>query len=223
MSNHMTITWYQYAQLLCLFVAVLNVSGLRRFSIVAFIPLLILDNVIEIIGRNLHFFGWVKNHFVYNVYLILSPPIYLYLYSRMLNLKKEVLNIFWIISSLCVLLILLNYFFIQGFQKFNMYSLILIMMLNIILSCFVLFKLSLQNSGEIMLLHEPYFWINAANLLFSLITLVTLGLQDYILSNNIQLNKKSLYYEIMPVANVALYAGYSYSFLLCQKQKHRLS
>lgn len=224
MSNYMTISLYQYFQLICLVISFFCRKGLRRFSIIAFIPLLTIDNTIEFIGKNRLFFGWDNNYFIYNIYFIVSPPIYMYLYSKMLNLKKEVRNVFWAIFILCMLLILLNYFFIQGYRQFNTYSLMLFMILNIVLCCLVLFKLSLQQpQEEINLIFEPYFWINAANLLFSLVTLVVLGLQDYIISNHIEINKESLYHEIMPIANIVLYAGYSYAFLLCQKQKHRLS
>lgn len=158
MRNYMTIALYQYSQLICLVISILCRKGLRRFSLIAFIPLLIIDNIIEFIGKNRLLFGWDNNYFVYNIYLIVSPPIYMYLYAKMLNLKKEVHKVFWAMYILCILLILLNYFFIQGYRQFNTYSVMLIMILNIVLCCLVLFKLSLQQpQKEINLIFEPYF------------------------------------------------------------------
>lgn len=217
----MIIDWYQYSQLFSLFTALVCITGLKQFSLAAFIPLLILVNGVEIIAGNFRLFGWSNNYFIYNLYLIFSTPFYLYLYQRMLYLNGNALKIFRIISLLCMLLILLNYFFLQGINIFNSNALVLIMILNIIFSCLALFRLSSHDFHQPNLLKEPYFWINAVNLLFSMVSLVLLGLQPYIRSNNIEIENKSLYYAIMPVANVILYTVYSYAFLLCRIQKTR--
>lgn len=213
--------WYQYWQLACLLVAVVCISGLRRFSIAAFIPLLIIINAVEITGDNFRLFGLQNNYFIYNLYLIFSTPLTLYLYQRMLHLNGYPLQVFRAIALLCMLIILLNYFFLQGEYLFNTNALVLIMILNIIFSCLVLFRLSLHDAKQTQLYREPYFWINAANLLFSLLTLVLLGLQQYIRSHHIEIENKSLYRSIMPAANIILYTVYSYAFLLCQIQKTR--
>lgn len=217
----MIIGGFQYWQLLSLLIACICIRELRRFSIAAFMPLLIIANVVEIIGVNFRLFGWPNNYFVYNMYLIFTTPLYLYLYSQMLFLAGYALHVFRVIALLCMLLILLNYFFLQGTDIFNTNSLILIMLLNIIFSCLVLFRLSSYNFVQPNLFREPYFWINAATLLFSMVTLVLLGLQPYIRSNHIEIGNKSLYYAIMPMPNVILYAAYSYAFLLCKLQKTR--
>lgn len=187
----------------------------------AFVPLLIIVNIVEIAGTNIHWFGWPTNHFVYNMYLIFTTPLYLYLYSQMLFLNGSALNIFRMIALLCMLLILLNYFFLQGTEMFNTNALALVMILNIIFSCLVLFRLSSYDFVQPNLFREPYFWINAATLLFSMVTLVLLGLQPYIHSNHIQIGNKILYFALMPSPNVILYAAYSYAFLLCKIQETR--
>ena len=217
----MIIEGYQYWQLLSLLFACICITQLKRFSIAAFIPLLIVVNVVEIIGTNSHLFGWPTNYPVYNMYLILTTPLYLYLYSQMLFLSGFALHVFRLIALLCMLLILLNYFFLQGAEIFNTNALVLVMILNIIFSCLVLFRLSSYDFVRPNLLKEPYFWINAATLLWSMVTLVLLGLQHYIYSNRIQIGNKSLYAALMPSANVILYAAYSYAFLLCKIQKTR--
>lgn len=217
----MIISLYQYMQLICLLVSIIFLAGLKKFSIAAFMPLLIIINVVEMIGTNYRLFGWEKNDAVYNLFLIISTPFYLYLYLKMLNLKEKALNLFFVISILCLLFVLLNYFLLQGISKFNSYSAILISILNIIFSCLILFRLSLQEVRELNLFKEPYFWINAVNLLFYIVTLVLLGMQPYIRSHKIEIYNKSLYYVILPPANIILYGGYSYAFLLCWNQKNR--
>lgn len=217
----MIIEGYQYVQLISLVIAFCCIAGLRRFHLTAFIPLLIIINGIEIAAAYYYFFHQKNNYFIYNIYLVLGTPIQLYLYNQMLHLMDQALKVFWIISVLCMLLVLLNYLFVQKSGAFNTYSLILIMILNIIFSCLVLFRLSLQDLRELNLFQEPYFWINAVSLLFSMTTLVLLGLQEYIRANHIELANKSLYAAILPAANIVLYIGYSYAFLLCQTQKNR--
>lgn len=219
----MTINWYQYSQLLCLIAAVFFYSGLKKFSIAGFMPLLILINIVELVANNFKRWGWVNNYFVYNVFLILSTPIYLYLYRCMLNLTAIALKIYYFISGLTLLIILTNYLFIQGLFTFNSFSFLLISVLNIIFSCLILFKLSSDDSNNVSLFYQPYFWINSSNLLFNMITLVLLGLQQYILVNHIELENKRLYYVILPIANVALYLSYSYAFALCNIQNKKSS
>ena len=217
----MIINWYQYAQLFCLVVGLYCLSGLKRFSLAAFLPLLVITNGLELVGRNYRHFGWANNYPVYNVYLVLATPLYLLLYWNMLALRGVTRGVYRITSLLLVFFTGLNFFFIQGINQFNTISLVLIMLSHIMLSCLVLFRLALQEMREINLLREPYFWINGVTLLFSLISLVILSLQPFIHSNRLEINDKKLYTAIMPAANVVLYLVYSYAFWLCQRQKNR--
>lgn len=217
----MIIAWYQYAQFICLLIALICLPELKRFSVAVFIPLLIITNAVEVIGNSYRLFGWQKNDFIYNVFLILSTPLYLYLYANMLYLKDKAMAVFRAISVLCVFLILLNYFFLQGISNFNSYSVVLLSILNIIFSCLILFRLSLQDVRQLNLFKEPYFWINAANLIFYMVPLVLLGMQPYIRSHKIEIHNKSLYLAIMPTANMILYSAYSYAFLLCRSQRNK--
>jgi hypothetical protein len=93
--------------------------------------------------------------------------------------------------------------------------------MNIALSFMVLIKISFQELREIKMGWEPYFWINAAILLFSLIALVILGLQQYIINNRILITNEALYSAILTMINCVLYMGYSYAFILCRIQKIR--
>jgi hypothetical protein len=83
----------------------------------------------------------------------------------------------------------------------------------------VLFKMAVidEPENERIYMH-PFFWISVSLLLFSLGSLVVLGLQEYIVSHQIQMEGKSIYRIIMPVLNVILYLGYTYAFLLCRKK-----
>lgn len=217
----MHLNFYQYFQILSLLTAIVCYRGLRRYSLSAFIPLLLIANVTEITAGNYLAFGWTSNYFIYNLYLLTATPFQLWLFGRMLHLRNNEKRVFGAICGLCMLFVLLNYFFLQGSTRFNTISLILIALITIVFSCFVLLRAVIQQQNEDNLLRAPYFWINAAQLLFGLVTLVVLGLQQYIRNNQIELGQKSLYYVLLPGINIILYAAYSYAFILCSRIKNK--
>lgn len=217
----MQIAWFSYFQLLSLIVAIFCWKGLKAGSLLAFIPLLIIVNITELTGTNFQAFGWSSNYFVYNLYLLLSTPFFFYLGGKMLFLTRKETVIYLIVCSLCMLLVIVNYGFIQGKTRFNTYSMGLVEIMKIIFSGLCLMRLIVLDREEVNFMKEPYFWINSVNLLGGLITLVVLGLQSYILENHIEIAHRSLYAAILPVVNAFVYSGYSYAFILCRMQKTR--
>jgi len=217
----MQIGWYEYFQLFCLFVAVYCWRGLKICSLLAFLPLLIVVNITELTALNYQHFGLPSNYSIYNLYLLVSTPFFFYLSGKMLFLSRKESVVFNVVCILCLLLVFVNYGFIQGRTRFNTYSLVLIEIMNIIFAGLGLVRLTVFDQKEMNFLKEPYFWINALNLLFGLITLVVLGLQEYILINHIEIAHKTLYYAILPAVNAIVYAGYSYAFILCRMRKTR--
>jgi hypothetical protein len=194
---------------------------LKACSLSAFIPLLVIVNLTEFIGTNFQAFGWSSNYIVYNVYLLVSTPLFFYLAGKMLFLTRRESIIFFTICFLCLLLMILNFWYIQGQNRFNTYSLGLWDILMIVFSGLCLVRLTVFDQEEMNFMKEPYFWINSLNLMFCLITLVLLGLQSYIQVNHIEIANKSMYSAIMPLVSAILYAGYSYAFILCRTQKTR--
>lgn len=219
----MQIEAFQYLQISCFLISVICFKALHKWGIALFVALLFLDCVVDLLGDNYKAFGWKDNYLVYNCYLLLSEPLSLFLFYKMLGLSPRFRILFSGFAFLCLLLIVINYCFIQGPSKFNTYSLLLIMILNIIFSCLVLIKLAIDDRKLLPIYREPFFWINAATLLFSLGTLVVLGLQEYIAVKNVSLNGKMLYNVIMPMLNVFLYVALSYGFLLCRIQANKYS
>lgn len=212
---------YLFCQLLSLLIAIFCYKRLRMFSLQAFIPLLLITCSIEILASCNEMFGWKSNYFLYNWYLLLSPPFYLYLFYKMLDLQGTAGFVFAVIALLAVLLVFLNYFFVQGNSIFNNYSFLFIEIINIVFCCIILFKMALiDEPGPEPLFQLPYFWISLSLLLFSLGAVVVLGMQEYIAKNKIEIEGKPLYRFIMPALNMVLYLGYSYAFLLCRKKNN---
>jgi len=218
----MTILYFQYFQLFSLLLALLCRKGLNAFSIGILIPILLVDNLSDTIGTNYRWlFHSPDNYFVYNLYYILSTPLYLYLFTIMLKGDaRERRRIFY--AGLAIEAFLLaNYFFIQGRMSFDSFTALLVNLTNFVFSCLVLARLAIRKEEDSHLLVDPYFWINAMILLFSLVSMIALGLQKYIALNHLQVDGKSLYFALMEAANAALYTGYSGAILLCQMQRSK--
>jgi hypothetical protein len=217
----MHIDWYGYFQILSLIVAIYCRRALKASSLLAFIPLLVVVNVAELTAMNFKAFGWPSNYIVYNFYLLVSTPFLFYLAGKMLFLTRKESIIFYIVCVLCMLLVVFNFIFIQGFREFNSYSLSLIEIMIIVFSGLCLVRLTVLDQKELNFIKEPYFWINSLNLFFGLITLVVLSLQSYISVNHVYIAHKPLYNAILPVVNAIVYSGYSYAFILCRTQRTR--
>jgi hypothetical protein len=217
------MAWFEYFELLALIIAIYCWKGLKACSLIAFIPLLVIVNVSEIVAENYLHFGWTSNYRVYNIYMLLSTPFFFYLAGKMLFLTRKEAVIYFIVCILCMILICINYGFIQGPIAFNSYSMGLVEIMIIVFSGLCLVRLTVFDQKEMNFMREPYFWINSLNLLAGLITLVVLGLQSYILINKIEIANKTLYHAILPAVNAIVYAGYSYAFILCRTQRARSS
>ncbi|HEY4336286.1 MAG TPA: hypothetical protein VGM89_10320 [Puia sp.] len=218
----MTLFYFQYFQLFSLLLALLCRKGLNAFSIGILIPILLVDNATEVLGSNYtYIFHSVDNYFVYNIYYLLSTPLYLYLFAAMLKGDKRENRRLFIAGVVIEIFIIVNYFLIQHESEFDTFTALLVSLTNIILSCLVLTRLAIRKEEESNLLADPYFWINAMILLFSLVSIIVLGLQKYIALNHIQFGGKNLYFALMEAANAALYTGYSGAILLCQMQRSK--
>jgi hypothetical protein len=218
----MEIKYYQYFQLFSLLMAFVCRRGLNTFSLGILIPILMLDNLTEILGSNhLALFHTKSNHFLYNIYFLLSTPLFFLLFARMLDgTAKDKRRLLWTGLAIEVFL-LVNYFFIQGQLDFDSFSAQLVSLACIILSCIVLTRLAIRKDDESGLLHDPVFWINAMLLLFNLVSMIVLGMHKFIVEYKLEIIHLNLYRAIIPAANAVLYAGYSYAFLLCYLQTRK--
>src|ERR1700676_4024955 len=130
----MQIAWFEYFQIISLFVAIYCWKELKACSLLAFIPLLVIVNITELTGINFRSFGWSSNYFIYNVYLLVSTPFFFYLAGKMLFLTKKEAIIYYIVCVLCMVLVFVNYSIIQGPALFNTYSVGLVEIMIIVFS-----------------------------------------------------------------------------------------
>ena len=216
------IKYWHFFQYLALFAAIFYYNSLKVYRAGAMLPLLILVCLIETWSVIIKTMGHLNNHYLYNIYLLISTPLYLYLFYNFLDFKGKFRKIYLYTSILISLAFLLNFFFFEGIMKFNTLSVILMSFCTTILSILLLFKLAVSENYFILSKH-PYFWIAAGLLIFSLGTLVVLGMSQFIRINNLTIVNKALYRTIMPVLNVIIYSSYTYAFYLCAQMKKSFS
>ena len=218
----MRVPYFLYFQYLALFSAIFYYRGLKTFKAGAMLPLLILVCVIETASAISKHFGYNNNHYLYNAYIVTNTPLYFYLFYKFLNINQRFRPAYFYTALSCSLLIVLNFLFFEGIFVFNTLSIIFMQFCTILLSVFLLFRLAVSEKIFILSRH-PYFWIAAGLLIFSLGTLVVLGMSQYIRIHNLTIVNKTLYRTIMPVLNVILYSSYSYAFYLCAQMKKSYS
>lgn len=186
----------------------------------AFLPLCILVCVVEITSSNIKVWGLNNSdHFLKNIYVLVSTPLFFYLFYRQFPLSKKIKAAYSTIAVLVSGIFLMNYLFFQGPTHINILSVIFQQLVTILLSCTLLYFLS-TDEKYIILLKEPSFWIAAGLLIFSLGTLVILGLYQYIRMNHLTIQNRNLYSFLMPFLNIILYSSYTYAFYLCRQKKN---
>lgn len=214
----MIIKYFQYFQFASLLSLLLFFKGVKKFRLQPMLPILLVVCVIECISSNKHLFGLKNNYLIYNLYFIISTPIYFLIVYRILN-PHGTLKLWYVsVTSFFSVLFLINFLFFEGPFTFNTLSVIIQQFCLILLSCLILFKLATSEEYFILSMH-PYFWFAAGLLIFSLGTLVTLGMNQYIRINQILIGNKALYRTIMPMLNVLFYSLFSYTFYLCERTK----
>lgn len=217
-----TLNYFQYFQFLAFIAALFFYKGLKTYRVNIFILILTLVCAIEFISSNRPFFNLKTNYLIYNLYLLISTPLYFYLFYLLLNIKVKYRWIYITAAFIISLVFLMDFLFFEGPQNINTLSIIFQQFVFILLSCFLLFKMAV--SRQFFVLHRhPYFWIASGILIFSLGTLVVLGMNQFIRLNKITLANKSLYNTIMPVLNVLLYSSYIYAFYLCRQMRKSYS
>ena len=185
-----------------------------------FLPLSILVCAVEIVSANVRVWGISdSDHFIKNMYVFFSMPLYFYIYYQLLPLTQKVARIYRIVAYTVCAVFLFNLLFFQGLFHINILSLVFQQFITILLSCSLLFFLSVSEK-YFVLWKEPRFWIAAGLLIFSLGTMVILGLYQYIRMNHLTIRNRNLYSFVMPMLNVILYSSYTYAFYLCRQKKN---
>ncbi len=213
----MRLPYFIVFQIISLVMALVYYRHIRLFSLQVMLPLMAFVCTIEIVAANIG-----VNLSVYNIYVFISPVFYYILFFNIIRFKPVFKKVYIAIAILCITLFAYDYFFLRP-GDFNAYSMMGAMITYIILSCIVLAQIITDDTRHISLLKEPYFWLTTGIIIFSLVSVVVLGLYTFIARNAIQIFGKNMHRIIMPLANVVLYSCWSYSFYLCKVHSNKIA
>ena len=147
----MQVPFYQYFQLLALFTCLIFYKDVKKQKLGAFLPLCILVCAVELFGANAKLLDLKSDHFIRNFYIVGSTILYFHIYFRLIDLGNKLKRIYKIIAFTIIGLVLGNYFFIQGPFHINTLSVIFQQLFTILLSCGLLFSLSMNEKYFILL------------------------------------------------------------------------
>jgi hypothetical protein len=217
----MEVKWLLVLEISTFILSLVLYKSLKKYHLGYFILLSMISATADTIAGAIHLFGWKNNYFVFNIYLIFYTPLTFCAFYPILNYTGWAKKTYLLVAILSSLFIILNYFFMQGPYEFNSYSEVLSMFLAVVVSMLVISKLFTDDDITLGLIDNPYFWVTAGTLVFSLGAMFVLGLQQFIAARNIKLLGVNVYRIILPILNIFLCGGYCYSFILCRKLTNR--
>lgn len=214
----MIVKYFQYFQFFSLAMAIINFRWLKAHSLGIMLPLLLLVCGVETLAANYTIVHPTSNIPVYNIYQVVAPVFFFILFQQMLRLRGLKFRLYLAISILTMLFVLFDWLYIEA-GGFVMYTAVLNNIWQILLSILVLAMLVTDESKQLPLTREPWFWIAGNILWFTLLHLVIIGLYPYLSKSGIRIFGKTVYAFVMPVANVFYYSGFAYAFYLCRKHR----
>ena len=219
----MVVHWYNYLEFLSFLLAAIFFSDLKKFKLGGYLPYLFLVCITELTASNIEVFGLTNNHFVYDIFIVISSAITINIYYHLIDYKGLAKKIYLILSVSVIVFMLIDMFLIEGFVVYDTYNNTINAFIAIIVASLLLVKLFVDDSTNTRLTDNPYFWLCAGTIVFNLGDMLILGLQQFILQKQIKIGGVMMYNVIMPVFCGFLYGCFCYSFILCRKQTTRLS
>lgn len=216
------IYYHQYFEMASVIAGIIFFSSLKKEKMFVFFLLCIISLSVDLISTYLISAGYNSNYFIINLYPLTAAPLIFYGFFTLLNLSSRNAAIYRIVATTACAAFFINYFFGEGINKLNTFSILFFYFFNIFLSSGMLFKMAMRED-YFLFVNEPAFWVSAGLLIFSLGALVVMGMNQFIRINQITIRNVTLYRIIMPVLNVILYSSFTYAFVLCGLRKKSYS
>jgi peptidoglycan/LPS O-acetylase OafA/YrhL len=211
---------YLYFELLSLLTAVLVYTRKRNKLLLYFIPFLLLTVMIELVGG-----GWTPYTFaeyrfaLYNIFTSIEFLFYAFLFY--IHFRKPLFRkIILLFMPGFILLVLLNFLFVQGFNKtFNTYTFLLGSFFIVIFCCCFFYESVLPDKIDEQLSKQPFFWISSGLLIYYLGSVIINALFEYLTTNDLRTEGMRIYDIINNCLNVILYSSFCIAFFLCPNSK----
>ncbi|MGL6267425.1 MAG: hypothetical protein ACRC2O_05845 [Chitinophagaceae bacterium] len=138
--------------------------------------------IIEILALAYSYGFKTSNHWIYNVFTAGQIAYIAFIYSKLIS-NKKISNQIRLLLLIFMILVVLNFIFLQSFFKFHTFS--------YILGCFLIFFISIQYLKQLLneknwqpLKKLPFFWITTGNIIFYICSMFYMGSINYINDKN---------------------------------------
>lgn len=160
--------------------------------------------VIEVLALVYSYSLETSNHWIYNIYTSGQIVFIAFIYSKLISNQKISKQI-RLLLLIFMILVVLNFLFLQSFFKFHTFS--------YIIGCFLVFYISilyfkqlLNEKNWLPLKKLPFFWITIGNIIFYICSMFYMGSINYINDKN--------YDEYGSLINIFVYLFTSIQYIL---------
>jgi hypothetical protein len=212
---HDFIPIYYWFELLSLLICLVMIRRLRGSSLFYLLYILLLVVIFESLGLYLKYIESRQTGKFYNVLTILQFPLWIQIFKDFSESKQRK-NLISLLIAIFLFFSIINLLFVQGFNRFNNYSLIFGSFLIIFFSCTFLYKmLRLVDKNP---LSVPMFWISCGSLLYFTGTFLYFSLYGYL--RKFQIENHSQIFDLL-ILNliIVFYACISVGLLVLKKDK----
>lgn len=195
--------------------------SLKKFKIEILVPLLLADFIICLISYNYSIQG-IHNLFITNFYYIIIAPFFFALFYKMAPLRRREKTIFIALAIATLTFFLFEY--LSDFNKKLVVPIIIFYLEHLVFSCFILGRLTMDESNARSLTKEPVFWICVSEVIVSIIEIIYTGTYSFLVKNFLGIYQSPWMANLIPLANLFSFVCYLYAFILCGKHyQDRLS
>jgi hypothetical protein len=195
--------------------------SLKKYSIQVIFPIVIINFLIEIFATNYRWFNLNNNVVIYNTSYLFLAPFYYALYFYMLGLKPKANVIYFTTVIISFIIYVIDYLHKYGKIELVYISEVIFSIQQIILSLIIIGRLTLDQRYKIPLSKEPYFWICASRILFSLVIIVWDGMYEFLFGKYPEAYNSEVFHYFPLLTSMAVDIFLCYSLYLCWKNLRR--
>ncbi|CAM3856748.1 hypothetical protein MUGA111182_13550 [Mucilaginibacter galii] len=214
----LTLSLYNYAEMLALIASIIFYKNLFKTPFLILIPYLLMTVAAELTGNYLGIHHRYKENVnLFNITTVIEFVIFYFLFYK--NINSAVLkNIILYAMPLYVVLAAVNQLFIQGFNNFHTYTM-LVGTVFIIVFVFFYFYEAFSDKEPLSLPKEPMFWISIGLFLFYLGDFTYNLMQPYFIKNHMQKESFHLFHIINNNLIIFEYICFSIAIFVCSNNR----
>jgi len=214
----MHLNLFNYAEMLALVVSIIYFNRIRNTPFAILLPYMIMIVTIETIGKYLADRRlYIQNLHIFNVSTVVEFVVFFYLFYQ--NLKTPIFKKLALYSiPVYIVLAFINQAFIQGFDRFHIYTMIIGSLFLIALIFFYFYE-AFGSMEPVYLFKEPMFWIAVGLFLFYLGDFTYNVTVPYFIQNRMFKEGMRLFRLINNNLIIFEYVCFSIAIITCRKTR----